>query len=1496
MKPMRRALDVIGLVLALAATPCGLQAQTCPPSARQITGTIGIGDGSTQVPTSGYQVFAHCPPLSPDGMVAQLPAGQTQSVPATGPNLNISCTFWGHEPFYFPSVEESGMTCTADTPPPNASCGGCSGSFSIKLYAKQGGIDGLITPVPSRTNAVMTVCVRYASNNSLLGCGESNSSGYFDFRSQGEPAHSNNWGVPVSVPGGKGGPGTQDYLVCDGLNGDCKKATVSSSKLTTVSLMGKASYMRPPDMRPKKRPAPAPQPPCVIAGKPVSVLNGNVWFDQTDASIATLAGGLSMTRSYNSLNAYANLGGAFGPGWTHTYERKLSFPEAGVIELQQSNGAPIYFNDANSDLTFVGSVPLDELSAIVQVGVAPNRTFTRSFPAGGSEVYDDSGSLVSTVDPSGNVTTFVRNAAGRLATVSSGSRSLNFTYSAVGRITGISGPLGQLATYVYDSTPGNMLQKVTYPDGSGYTFTYNIYGQVLTVSDLSGRIVETHTYSGSKGITSDVGSGVEKYTLNYDQKNKTIVTDALGNVTTYEWTPIQGLREVTKVAGPCSGCGGGGSEIEEWTYNDEGQITSYKNGVNIVTTYDYDAATGDLLVVTEAAGTPDARSTVYTYDAQHRVLTVSGPGGTLTTYTHGPAGPLTITEKVSATENRVTIMTYRSDGRTETVTDPRNKVTTLGYNAEGDLASVTDPLSHATTFGYDLMGRRTTVTDALSHTTTTVYDAVGRVAQSIAHDGTHTDIEYDRGGRRTKVTDPLGRATRFTYDRQGRLSTVVDAMSGVTAYGYDLMSRLTSLTDSKNQATAFDYDTSGRVKKTTYPGGAFESFTYDPVGRLWTKTDRKNVTTTFTYDSFGRLTGKTYSNGESAVSYTYDAADRMLTAVNGVDTLTWTYDLSGQVLTEASTKNSSAVAYTYDAAGNRLELTLDGTLFVSYGYDDASRLTTITRGSNVFGFGYDNANRRTLMTYPNGVNTAYGYDNLDRLLSIVATKTPGTTIASSAYTYDAVGNRVTKTHPEYAETYAYDPLYRLTAVDRTGIAKRQRYVYDTVGARISEQVDDDVTSYSYNNRNQLLSTAGGGMLRWRGTLNEPGNVSFTSATVNGKPAQMLAGNMFEADIPVASGAQAVTLVATDSSNNTTTKNYGANVSGTARAMTYDANGNLLTNGSKSYEWDADDQLLRVIDNGNEIARFNYDALGRRVEKVAAGTTTAWVYDDDDVLREAIGSSITTFIDGDALDEPLAEEKQSGALTYLHADALGSILRSSSAAGAVVASQRYDAWGRIEAGGTVAHASFAGREWDAETGLFYNRTRYYDPNAGQFISEDPLGWAGGLNLYRYVSDAPTLLVDPTGMAPQPYDDADYQCLLCTVYAETRGKPACAPGVISAIMNRQARWRNGSGRPRRPQDAPLTLCQVVSAPKQFDGYANFNYANCTNCTAGPAPMLPDLPEIETQVSGAFKSRLAPNPRIEFFANRGYTNAVRNRSNGTKRPKIPVRNCTKLVFFGN
>jgi RHS repeat-associated protein len=1020
-------------------------------------------------------------------------------------------------------------------------------------------------------------------------------------------------------------------------------------------------------------------------------------------------------------------------------DQRLRLDGEKIVEIRLPDGRAQYYFDDNADGIYEAVLPVTKDSWVERVvGVG----YRRVLRAGGAEVYDSAGKLLSLTDPAGVVTTYDRDAAGRLLSVTRLSRTMTFSYEGGSeRPTQVLGPGGAvLVSYTYNQS--NDLESVTYPDGSGYRFSYALDSysnnpRVVSVVDAAGNLIEAHSYDTvGRATTSELAGGREKLTFSYGA-GQTTVTDALGNQTVYEHRPILGMRRVTKVTGPCPSCGGGGGDVQEWTYDDVGNVTSYKNGAGDVWTYTY---TTNYQLSTETD--PLGHTTSYTYTAEGRMESRTGPDGSFTSYTYGPAGPLTVSEKVSAAETRTTSYTYTPQGQLWTTTDARGKLTTRSYNPEGNLGSLTDPLGHTTTYGYDDLGRRTSVTDPLGHTVMTTYDGAGRATRIINPDATHTDFTYDRSGRRTGVTDPLGRTTSYAYDSYGWLTAVVDPANGVTRYGYDLMGHLVSLTDAKGQATVFEYDGQGHVAKVTYPGGAFEGFTYDGAGRLATKTDRKGTVTSYSYDPLGRLLGKTYSDGTPAVSYTYDSAGRLRTATNGTDTLTWDYDLAGQLLGEQSSRNGSTVAYTYDGAGNRLSVGLDGQVFVTYAYDDASRLSTITKGASVFGFAYDEANRRASLTYPNGITTSYAYDSLNRLTSLHADLAP-TSVTSFAYTYDDAGNRTSKAQIDYAEAYSYDRLYRLTGVERTGgLTGRWHWGYDPVGNRTSSQLDNAITTATYNERNQLLGSTGGGPLKVRGVLDEPGTVK-----VNGQPAAMLAGNTFEATIPAVPGTNTFTVDGTDLSGNVSSKNYQVEVTGLGASYTYDPNGNLTTKTEGTdtwvYTWNAENQLTKVEKNSVEQARFGYDPLGRRVEKIAGGVTTSYVYDLFDLLRETRGGVTLKYVHGTRVDEPVAREDGTGTLTYYHADDLGSVSKLTNQAGAVVHEYRYDAWGKIETGASEPGFAFTGREWDVELGLYYYRARYYDPSAGRFLSEDFVGHPGR-SLYAYVDNSPATFTDPLGL--------------------------------------------------------------------------------------------------------------------------------------------------------
>jgi RHS repeat-associated protein len=166
-----------------------------------------------------------------------------------------------------------------------------------------------------------------------------------------------------------------------------------------------------------------------------------------------------------------------------------------------------------------------------------------------------------------------------------------------------------------------------------------------------------------------------------------------------------------------------------------------------------------------------------------------------------------------------------------------------------------------------------------------------------------------------------------------------------------------------------------------------------------------------------------------------------------------------------------------------------------------------------------------------------------------------------------------------------------------------------------------------------------------------------------------------------------------------------------------------------------------------VATFVYDALGRRVQKVAGGVTRLYVYDHEDIVEERAGADVIRYVHGPGIDDVLAGTTNGADVTYYLADHLGSVVQETNASAQVVLTREYDPWGLPLQGGAVSGFGFTGREWDAESQLHFYRARHYEPRLGRFISTDPIGLLGGINLQAYATNQPVNLIDPSGLDPE-----------------------------------------------------------------------------------------------------------------------------------------------------
>lgn len=193
-------------------------------------------------------------------------------------------------------------------------------------------------------------------------------------------------------------------------------------------------------------------------------------------------------------------------------------------------------------------------------------------------------------------------------------------------------------------------------------------------------------------------------------------------------------------------------------------------------------------------------------------------------------------------------------------------------------------------------------------------------------------------------------------------------------------------------------------------------------------------------------------------------------------------------------------------------------------------------------------------------------------------------------------------------------------------------------------------------------------------------------------------------------------------------------------LTFDANGNLLSDGTNAYTWNARNELVSI--SGGASASFNYDAIGRRISKTIGAATTGYLYDGPNPIEELSGSGISaSMLTGPEMDEYFQRTDSSGTLDYL-TDGLGSTVALTSPTGGTIASYTYDPYGGTAVTGSSRNPyQFTGRENDG-TGLYFYRARYYDASHERFLGEDPVTTFGA-EPYLYVRDAPANYTDPTG---------------------------------------------------------------------------------------------------------------------------------------------------------
>ena len=724
---------------------------------------------------------------------------------------------------------------------------------------------------------------------------------------------------------------------------------------------------------------------------------------------------------------------------------------------------------------------------------------------------------------------------------------------------------------------------------------------------------------------------------------------------------------------------------------------------NTTTLTYYPSGSGKSLLHTATRPTIAEGTPVYsfTYDAKGKPLTSIVP---LTT-----SQTITTSNTYDATfENLLT--TILDPGTTPHV----NATTAFAYDAQGDVITETDPRSNVTTSLHDNDRRKTEddhhnggIAAALNAASRTVYDAVGR------------DKEDDEGTVFSGTTVTTWIFTKkTTYTPTSEIASITDADSRVTTTSYDGDDRTLTVTDPVSRATHFVYcapsdtDCSAdavKVELRAWAGSTnacsvsgtlqecYRTVSYFPDGEQKTIADANGNVTTYGYDAFVRPTTTTFPD-TSFEQLTLDADGNVTARRNRAnETLNYTYNTLDWPLTKVSPSPAVTTSWTYEL--NDAPATLSDT------------------ASNTIAYGYDTAGRQT--------------SEADTIPGLSGAKTIG-------YTLDANGNRTKLTWPDgYLVNYTYDTLNRMaTAAD--SVLTLATYTYNPLSQRTNLAYGNTASmAYTYTNASDVL-TLNHDM---SGTANDPHyTFTYTSAHQLLTEANSLSAYLWQ---PPATASTSYTPNAL---------NEYASVGGVTYG--YDAKGNLTSDGIWTDGYDAENRLLTASKAGIS-ASYAYDPLGRRTQKSGTGVTPTFFVDsgsDEIAEYSSSGALVTRYVPGPAIDEPIAMIPAAGVKTYFHTNKQGSVIAMSGTSAALAEGPyTYDPYGNCFSGAAACSSSgepyrFTGHRFDAETGLYYYRARYYSSALGRFLQIDPVGYSADLDLYSYVGNDPVDRADATGDGP------------------------------------------------------------------------------------------------------------------------------------------------------
>lgn len=857
--------------------------------------------------------------------------------------------------------------------------------------------------------------------------------------------------------------------------------------------------------------------------------------------------------------------------------------------------------------------------------------------------------------------------------------SIRFSFDYDRRLTFATDSAGRTVRFV-NNEEGQII-KIEIPDavGSGYqtavSYVYDEEGRMVSFSDLTGGEQTLEWNKDSKLAARSFKRG-DRFTFRYDKKGRCTAAEGPDGVFSYYFKYDKGVTIVTDSMG-----------VEKRYYHSNGIVTKESDSRGGETLYQYDW--NQNLIAREAA---DGKSCLYNYDGRGNLISaqipgngvtkigynrqdlpisVRTPGGAEWKYEYDECGNLLKQETADGRESTC----IWADGLLKEIRDSISGTTAIHYNSQDLLSEIIRPDGAKEEWERDGHGNVLTYVNMKGAITRYIYDAADRVTEARYSDGNVRNFKYGKTGLISEIVDKDSGVMLY-YDLFGNIRTRVQAGASMQ-FGYDKEGRLIKITNEQSEQYTFHRDGEGDVIEEIGFDGIRRTYERDYTGlvqQMRMNNDNRFITT-YGYDEGNRICEISRPDG-AMEEFEYNASGLLTKAINNAATVEFTYDKLGRILKESC--NGNEVTSSYNKQGLRECISSSLGANIHYEYNPQGDLTSISADDWRSDYKRDVMGLETEASMPGNILKETIRDDIGRVTE----------------------QKIAKNH---------------------SVLDEKSYLWGTSDRLLSVIINGGQRRYEYNSRGYLVKT-----------FFEDGQVQYRVPD--------RAGNLFES--PELRG-----------------RTYGAGGRLEKQGdwkFKYDSLGNLIKKSqfwgdTWKYEWNSAGMLSKVIRPDGEEVSFQYDALGRRISKDCRTYSTKWVWDGNVPLHECkevyswdytqekgtylktVPKPLITWVFEEGTFVPVA--KLSNQKSYsIVSNYMGTPEAMYDSDGNRTWSCDLDSYGRVRGfTGKLTDCPFRyqGQYEDEETGLYYNRFRYYSPNMGGYISQDPIKLNGGFALYSYV---------------------------------------------------------------------------------------------------------------------------------------------------------------------